>query len=88
MGQSVIERVLLTGTCLRGEYYGQRPRDVPHQQAGHMAAPTSLDYRKFPCQTGAVHIWPITSGARRSVLDHSVTGEPPRQSAGVAARSR
>ena len=24
-----------------GEHYGQRPCKVPHQQAGHMAAPTS-----------------------------------------------
>ncbi|MFT5510245.1 MAG: hypothetical protein ACI89J_003338, partial [Hyphomicrobiaceae bacterium] len=30
---------------------GQRPCDVPHQQAEHMAAPTSLDYIKYLAKT-------------------------------------
>ncbi len=31
---------------------------APHQQAEHMAAPTSLHHRrKNPCQRGAVHTW-------------------------------
>ncbi len=34
------------------------PRSVPHKQAEHMAAPTSMHYRpKIPCQQGAVHTW-------------------------------
>ncbi len=33
-------------------------RRVPHKQAGHMAAPTSMHYHpKIPCQQGAVHTW-------------------------------
>ncbi len=36
---------------------------VPHQQAGHMAAPTSsASPSKIPCQQGAVHTWIITTG--------------------------
>jgi hypothetical protein len=31
---------------------------APHQQAGHMAAPTSSPSpSKIPCQLGAVHTW-------------------------------
>jgi hypothetical protein len=31
---------------------------APHQQAGHMAAPTSrASSQKNPCQQGAVHTW-------------------------------
>jgi len=33
----------------------------PHQQAEHMAAPTSnAEQAKSPCQMGAVHTWRIT----------------------------
>ena len=35
--------------------------EVPHQQAGHMAAPTKLriTVKENPCQGGAVHTWHI-----------------------------
>jgi hypothetical protein len=35
---------------------------APQQQAGQMAAPTSLHHRpKIPCQQGAVHRWLISA---------------------------
>src|SRR5579864_4271996 len=51
------ERVSLVGTGLRGWHYGQRQCE-PHQQAEHMAAPTSnAEQAKSSCQIGAVHTW-------------------------------
>ncbi len=74
-----------------GEHYGQRPCRVPHQQAGHMAAPTSS---AISIKKNLANTEPSTHGTRYALSSVHLKGRKPphcrrsERNVGLSAHSR